>query len=83
MNNKEKTCCFTGHRKIPAGQYEEIKKHLEFELTQLIHQNVCTFLVDGTLGFDIMKALTVLKLKEHFPYIRLILMLPCKNQTKG
>ena len=37
----------------------------------------------GAIGFDTMAALSVLKLKAEFPHIRLILVLPCKDQTKG
>ena len=37
----------------------------------------------GALGFDTLAAQTVLRLRESHPQIRLILVLPCKNQTKG
>ena len=37
----------------------------------------------GALGFDTLAALVVLNLKSEFPQIRLILVLPCKEQTKG
>jgi len=74
-------CCFTGHRNIPENQYVPIQKCLEEEVIKLIHQGVQRFYAGGALGFDTMAALTVLKAKESFPYIRLILVLPCKNQS--
>ena len=37
----------------------------------------------GALGFDTIAAFTVLKLKESYPDIRLILVLPCLAQTRG
>ena len=80
---KKQTCCFTGHRKIPADKLPKIKKLLKSELKNLIHQGVQYFSAGGALGFDTMAALTVLKLKEEYPQIRLILVLPCKTQTKG
>ena len=35
------------------------------------------------MGFDTIAALTVLELKEEYPQIKLILVLPCENQTFG
>ncbi|MEG2596941.1 MAG: SLOG family protein [Oscillospiraceae bacterium] len=78
---KEKTCCFTGHRKIPANELRGIKKRLKREIIALIRQGVCFFGTGGALGFDTLAALTVLKLKWRYPHIKLILVLPCKNQT--
>ena len=80
---KNLTCCFTGHRKIPENEEKAIQKRLELVLSHLIHQGVCHFCAGGALDFDTMAALAVLKLKTAFPHIRLILVLPCKEQTKG
>ena len=44
---------------------------------------MCYFGAGGALGFDTLAALTVLRLREEFPQIRLILVLPCRNQTNG
>ena len=73
---KNQTCCFTGHINIPAHKYEAIRKRLEEEIINLINQ------AGGALGFDTLAALTVLKLKEEFPHISLILVLPCCDQAK-
>ena len=79
---KNQTCCFTGHRFIPANDYPEIQKRLESEILQLIHQGVQYFGAGGALGFDTMAALTVLKLRTKFPHIRLISVLPCREQAE-
>ena len=79
MNPYNETCFFTGHRTMPADP--EIQKRLEQEIITLINQGVRYFGSGGALGFDTAAALTVLKLKEDFPHIRLILVLPCKNQA--
>lgn len=76
-------CCFTGHRHIPETELSTIKTRLEDEIFNLIFQGVKYFGAGGALGFDTLAALTVLKLKEQFGHIRLILVLPCKNQAKG
>ena len=81
MDTKQKTCCFTGHRKVPESEYPKIQKRLEEEIVYLIHQGVMEFRAGGALGFDTMAALTVLKMKKKFPDIRLILVLPCWDQS--
>ena len=35
------------------------------------------------MGFDTLAAQVVLRLRERYPQIRLILVLPCLNQTRG
>jgi len=78
----EKTCCFTGHRVILEND-SKIQKRLESEIKRLINIDVQYFGAGGAVGFDTIAALTVLKLKIEFPQIKLILVLPCKDQTKG
>jgi len=81
--NETQTCCFTGHRNIPAEKYPEIQRALMFKVIELIHEGIRYFYSGGALGFDTMAALTVLNLKKRFPYIQLILILPYKDQEKG
>lgn len=80
---KEKTCCFTGHRKIPSGDIERISRRLKCEIEKLIDKGYCYFGAGGALGFDTLAAQTVLALKKDHPHIKLILVLPCVTQTKG
>ena len=35
------------------------------------------------MGFDTLAAQTVLELKKDYPHIKLILVFPCLNQTRG
>jgi uncharacterized phage-like protein YoqJ len=81
LNIKEMTCCFTGHREIPLAQRSAIEKRLEAETEKLICKGVIYFGTGGALGFDTMAALTVLKLRITYPQIKLILILPCKEQA--
>jgi len=77
-----KTCGFTGHRHIPQNEYQNIQKRLESALISLIHQGTTYFGAGGALGFDTLAAQTVLSLKKEYPQIKLILVLPYKEQTK-
>ena len=83
INIKIKTACFTGHRSLPAEELPEISKRLENTLITLIEQGYCYFGAGGALGFDTLAAQMVLRLRERYPQIRLILVLPCRNQTRG
>jgi len=80
---KSKTCCFTGHRKIPKGELPQIKTKLKNTITEFIGNGVIYYGAGGALGFDTLSALTVLELKQQYPQIKLILVLPCKNQTRN
>lgn len=80
---KERTCCFTGHRKIPPLQSLQIAERLKTELIKLIDQGYLYFGAGGALGFDTIAAKTVLTLQQSCPQIKLILVLPCKTQTRG
>lgn len=80
---RSKTVCFTGHRELSADDLPEISKHLEDTLATLIEQDYCYFSAGGALGFDTLAAQTVLRLRERYPQIRLILVLPCLNQSRG
>lgn len=79
---KEKTCCFTGHREIPKGMYPMLTAELERKLHGLIQRGFQYFGAGGALGFDTLAAEAVLRLKEQYPDIRLILVLPCPDQTR-
>ena len=80
---REKTCCFTGHRNIPLLKRKAVVRNLKNELTTLIDKGYQYFGAGGALGFDTIAAQTVLELKEQFPHIKLILVLPCETQTRG
>ena len=80
---KSKTCCFTGHRKIPGDELPQIKTKLKNTIIELINNGVIYYGAGGALGFDTLAALTVLELKQQYPQIKLILVLPCNNQTRN
>lgn len=79
---KEKTCCFTGHRKIPSESLPAISRKLKETLIFYIENGYRYFGTGGALGFDTLAAQTVLLLKQRYPWIKLILVLPCKDQAK-
>lgn len=80
---REKTACFTGHRKIPPEKLKGISWRLKTILVQLIEDGYLYFGAGGALGFDTLAAQAVLDLKQQYPQIKLILVLPCLSQANS
>lgn len=66
---RERTVCFTGHRNIPAGQYDAVYHRLKDVLAEAIGRGYRYFGAGGAL------------LKKTYSFIRLILVLPCPSQA--
>ncbi len=79
----EKTCCFSGHRKISAENFDFIKRELRKNIIQSINKGYKYFVTGGAIGFDTFAAEAVIDIRKKFPYIELILILPCVSQTRG
>jgi len=82
MDNRTNTCCFTGHRTIAKRHAEGIHDAVLGQIRNLREAGVTDFIAGGAVGFDTIAALAVLKAKESDPAIRLILAVPCLNQTE-
>lgn len=82
MTKKAQTCCFTGHRQIPEKDLAGVQARLEQTIIKLYGQGVIYYGAGGALGFDTLAAETVLRLRNSYPKLRLILVLPCKDQTR-
>lgn len=80
---KTHTCCFSGQRKLPKEKIERIMIRLDCEVENLIGQGVTTFISGGALGFDQVAASLILVKKEMGKNIRLVFVLPYKNQEKN
>ena len=80
---REKTCCFTGHRQLPPEEQAEIANRLERVITDLYQKGVRYYGAGGALGFDALASQTVIRLRESYPGMKLILVLPCLTQTRG
>lgn len=88
---EQNSCAFTGHRPAQFGWgYDEqhpdcvkLKLLLEDEIVKLCELGVITFITGMAQGVDQWAALSVLKLRQTFPALRLVCALPCEGQTKG
>ena len=79
MDKRTQTCCFTGHRHLPAGEEEAIWQRVQEHLIPLLEQGVRYFGVGGALGFDTLVAEKLLDLRRQYPQIRVILVLPFRG----
>ena len=77
-----KICCFTGHRTIEPSKSAALSAALDKHLETLVAEGFCEFRAGGARGFDTLAALRVLRLREKYPDCRLVLILPCRDQTK-
>lgn len=82
MSFKYQTCCFTGHRYIAPQYIEAVYETTKEVISMLASKGVKYFGTGGALGFDTIAAQAVLSVKDVYPEIKLILVLPCENQTK-
>lgn len=80
--DKDITCCFTGHRSVPAADAEKITSQTEHAIRVLYGRGYRTFVCGGAIGYDQLCAETVLKLKSELKDIKLRLILPCQDQDK-
>jgi uncharacterized phage-like protein YoqJ len=78
---REQTCCFTGHRVIAAGLREDLTAAVDLCIKELYHAGYRYFITGGALGFDTLAAVEILRAARFDADIKLILALPCRDQT--
>ena len=87
---KEKTCCFSGYRphkfsfelRKNEPKYIQLENNIIDAIISSIEQGYDTFLCGGAMGFDLLCGEIVLLMKERFPHIKLICVIPYKAQSK-
>lgn len=85
-----RTCCFSGYRphkfSFPLKRNNADFIKLENDITNAIleayENGYRNFLCGGAMGFDLVCGETIVLLKEKFPDIKLIMVLPFVNQAK-
>lgn len=78
----EKTACFTGHRTIPASHMDKLIRDLDDTIEKYISEGYDCFMAGGAIGFDTVAAFRVLNARNSHPHVKLVLALPCRNQTE-
>lgn len=78
---KDMTACFTGHRMIDATTEAVLAQKLDTLLEALYQRGYRDFITGAALGFDIIAAESVLRLKETHADVRLIAAIPFAAQS--
>ena len=78
---REQTCCFTGHRVVAARFRDDIIAAVDRYIKELYHAGYRYFMAGGALGFDMLAETEVLRAARFDSGIKLILALPCRDQT--
>ncbi|MGN0778170.1 MAG: SLOG family protein [Aristaeellaceae bacterium] len=74
--------CFTGHRHISADVAYALAERMDILLERLYEKGYRDFLSGGARGFDLLAAERVLALRHNHPDVRLMMVIPCGNQTQ-
>ncbi len=80
--DRQSTVCFTGHRSIPPEERPALIERTDHTLRALAARGYRTFISGGAIGFDQLAACRVVILRSYYPDAKLILALPCRNQTE-
>jgi len=80
---REKTVCFTGHRRIAAADRLRLAAQLAAAVDGRIALGMTHFICGGALGFDTLAAQCVLAARAANPAVRLMLALPCRGQAEN
>ncbi len=78
---REQTCCFTGHRVLSSDVREDLTAAVDRVIRDLYRAGYRYFMAGGALGFDTLAAVEVLRAARFDREVKLILVLPCRNQT--
>ena len=80
---REQTCCITGQHLRREEDEEALKARLRRTIEGLAAQNVTHFVMGGAPGFELLAGEVVLEKRAEDPRIRLTVMLPHADVSKG
>lgn len=76
------TACFTGHRLIAPHALPSLARRLDAVLEAMWRQGYRRFISGAARGFDTLAAERVMLLRQRHPEVRLLLAIPCSDQSK-
>ena len=82
VEERLRTVCFTGHRAVQKDDYDRVIKAVDALIAAAVSNGYRNFVAGGAVGFDTIAACRVIVAKKRLKDVRLILELPCVNQTE-
>ena len=80
--NKSQSVAFTGHRNIIGNKRPELGVAVDNALIELYQRGYRNFINGMAMGFDLLAASAVIALKRRFSDIKLIAVVPYRNQSE-
>ena len=77
-----KSVCFSGHRIVPFAKQNEIMRLLRNEITKSYNEGYRCFYCGMAIGFDLLAAKATFSLKSELPQIKIIAVLPFREQNE-
>lgn len=77
------TACFTGHRQLSEHELPALVMRVEQVLDKLYRLGYRRFICGGALGFDMLAAECVIRIKKQHGDISLVLAIPYAEQSKA
>lgn len=79
--------CFTGHRPNKLGrtqqEEDELRLRLHQRIVQAFSEGFTTFYCGMAMGADIIAGELVISLRQQYPELRLVAVLPFPDQSRG
>ena len=83
MDNRETTCCFSGHRAMPPETMNLVRQRTEAAIRELYARGYRIFITGGALGYDTMVATLLFQIRTEIPDIRVVLAYPYEGYNSG
>ena len=80
--NKSKTVAFTGHRSVTGISREELSRRLDEAIMECYNQGYRRFITGMAMGFDMLAAEAVVRLRAAHPDIHLEAAIPFPGQPE-
>ena len=78
---KANSVAFTGHRSVHEYKKGELIKKLRGKIRLLYAMGIRNYYCGMAIGFDMLAAEVVLSLRSELPYLKLIAVVPFKEQS--
>ena len=82
-DEKMEGCSFSGHRVIAPEHVEALRDLLRRAIAYAYEKGCRSFFCGGAVGFDTYAAKEVIRFRIKHPDARLVLLLPCADQSDG
>ncbi len=84
VSEREKSVCFTGHRpdQLQGIRVDDLRLELQTAIQEAIDAGYETFYCGMAMGTDILAGEITVSLREQYPWVKLIAVVPFPEQSK-